>query len=110
MNLSSLFDVGGARYHDTQLKSPCKIVLEFHCHFEESSYNKKVNISCAQKKMTPFANLLLLISLSSTTIASSNDIQQQNDTSTEAVLDETGNVDLVDPRITIIDSKIKERR
>jgi len=57
--------------------------------------------------MTPFANLLFLISLSSTAIASSSDTQQ-NDTSAEAVLDETGNVDLVDPRITIIDSKIKE--
>ena len=57
--------------------------------------------------MTPFANLLL-ISLSSAAIASSSDTQQQNDTSTEAVLDETGNVDLVDPRVTIMDSKIKE--
>lgn len=59
--------------------------------------------------MTPFANLLLLIPLLSTAIASGSDnTQQQNDTSTEAVLDETGNVDLVDPRITLIDSKIKE--
>ena len=48
------------------------------------------------------------VSLSSTAIASSSDNTQQNDTSAEAVLDETGNVDLVDPRITIIDSKIKE--
>ena len=58
--------------------------------------------------MTPFANLLLLISLSSAAIASSSDTTQQNDTSAEAVLDETGNVDLVDPRVTIIGSKIKE--
>ena len=58
--------------------------------------------------MTPFANLLLLISFSSAAIATSSDNTKQNDTSTEAVLDEAGNVDLVDPRVTIIGSKIKE--
>ena len=53
-------------------------------------------------KNDTLANLLLLISLSCNVIASSSGTQQ-NDTLTEAVLDETGNVDLVDPRVTIID-------
>ena len=51
--------------------------------------------------------LLLTLSLSPDIVASGSD-KQQNDTSKEAVLDETGNVEMVDPRITMIESKIKE--
>ena len=50
---------------------------------------------------------LLLLTLSSDIGASSSDTQQ-NDTSKEALIDETGNVEMEDPRITIIGSKIKE--
>jgi len=51
--------------------------------------------------------LLLTLSLSSDIVASGSD-KQQNDTSKEAVIDETGNVEMVDPRITVMKSKIKE--